>query len=215
MDILTFVVTIVFVTASGALAPGPLFFATITHGSKTGAKSGIIFSIAHTVVEFSLIMLFALGLLTVASEPTVKTVIGIAGGIVLVAFGIYQIYNSYISKYKEQKQDIPSYRYLFLIGLAFTGLNPYFILWWLTVGAQLIVISLEFAAFLGVAALLGVIFMYICHVWMDYVWLTAVAHFSKKGTNILGLKWSRPLMMIFGAVLIYFGITFFIQAMSL
>ena len=209
MDILTFVVTIIFITASGALAPGPLFFATISHGAKTGAKSGFIFSVAHTVVEFSLIMLFALGLLTVASEPTVKLIIGIAGGIVLIAFGIFQIYNSYMAKYKEQKQSIPSYRYLFLIGLAFTGLNPYFILWWLTVGAQLIIMSLEFAA------LLGVIFMYICHVWMDYVWLTAVAHFSKKGINVLGLKWYRPLMAIFGIVLIYFGITFFIQALSL
>ena len=209
MDILTFVVTIIFITASGALAPGPLFFATISHGAKTGAKSGFIFSVSHTVVEFSLIMLFALGLLTVASEPTVKLIIGIAGGIVLIAFGIFQIYNSYMAKYKEQKQSIPSYRYLFLIGLAFTGLNPYFILWWLTVGAQLIIMSLEFAA------LLGVIFMYICHVWMDYVWLTAVAHFSKKGINVLGLKWYRPLMAIFGIVLIYFGITFFIQALSL
>ena len=206
MDLLQFVVTIVVVTASGALAPGPLFFATISHGSKHGAKSGLIFSIAHTVVEFSLIMLFALGLLTIASEPIVKQVIGIIGGGVLIAFGLIQIRNSIILKPEDMKKLKSSNRHLLLIGLAFTGLNPYFILWWLTVGGQLIIIALEFAA------IIGVVFMFICHVWMDYVWLTGVAYFSKKGTDIIGLKWYKPLIIIFGVALIYFGLTFIIPA---
>jgi threonine/homoserine/homoserine lactone efflux protein len=84
-------------------------------------------------------------------------------------------------------------------------LNPYFILWWLTVGAQLIIIALEFAA------LIGVLFMFVCHVWMDYVWLTGTAYFAKKGTNIMGLKWYKPLLIVFGVILIYFGITFIIS----
>jgi len=207
MDLLSFVITIVVLTASGALAPGPLFFATISHGTKHGAKSGLIFSVAHTLVEFSLIMLFALGLLTVASEPTVKLIIGLIGGCALIAFGVIQIKNSISTKTDEIKKPKTSYRHLFIIGLVFTGLNPYFILWWLTVGAQLITIALEFAA------LLGVVFMFICHVWMDYVWLTGIAHFAKKGTDVMSLKWYRPLMVIFGVVLIYFGITFIIPAL--
>ena len=96
-----------------------------------------------------------------------------------------------------------------MIGLAFTGLNPYFILWWLTVGAKLILIALEFAA------LLGVIFMFICHVWMDYAWLTGIAYFSKKGTNVMGLKWYKALMIIFGVILIYFGLTFILGAVEI
>jgi len=206
MDLFSFVVTVVILTASGALAPGPLFFATVSQGSKHGAKTGLIFSIAHTVVEFSLIMLFALGLLTVASEPAVKTVIGAVGGIVLIAFGAFQIRNSFKSNLEEMEKPKSSYKHLFLIGIVFTGLNPYFILWWLTVGGQLIIMALEFAA------LLGVIFMFLCHVWMDYVWLTGVAYFAKKGTNIVGLKWYKPLMITFGAILIYFGVTFILGA---
>ena len=206
MDLFSFVVTVIILTASGALAPGPLFFATITHGTKHGAKSGLIFSIAHTVVEFLLIMLLALGLLTVASEPIVKMVIGLIGGIVLIAFGTIQIRNSIISNPEDLKKPKASYRHLFILGLAFTGLNPYFILWWLTVGAQLIIIALEFAA------LIGVLFMFVCHVWMDYVWLTGTAYFAKKGTNIMGLKWYKPLLIVFGVILIYFGITYIISA---
>ncbi len=206
MDLFSFVVTVIILTASGALAPGPLFFATVTHGTKHGAKSGLIFSIAHTVVEFLLIMLLALGLLTVASEPMVKMVIGLIGGIVLIAFGTIQIRNSIISNPEDLKKPKASYRHLFILGLAFTGLNPYFILWWLTVGAQLIIIALEFAA------LIGVLFMFVCHVWMDYVWLTGTAYFATKGTNIMGLKWYKPLLIVFGVILIYFGITFIISA---
>ena len=209
MEVFGFIATIIVLTASGALAPGPLFFATVSHGSKHGAKTGIIFSVAHTLVEFSLIMLLALGLLTVASEPIVKIVIGLVGGVVLIIFGAFQIRKYIISKTEELVKPKSSYKHLFLIGLAFTGLNPYFILWWLTVGAQLILMALSFAA------ILGVVLMFISHVWMDYVWLTGVSYFAKKGTNIMGLKWYKPLMVIFGIILIYFGFTFIYGAVEI
>ena len=94
MDLLNFVATVILITASGALAPGPLFFITISQGVKTGAKTGLIFSIAHTLIEFTLIMLFALGLLSVAELLPIKITIGVAGGIVLIIFGTKQIRDS-------------------------------------------------------------------------------------------------------------------------
>ena len=212
MDALNFVATVILITASGALAPGPLFFVTISHGARSGAKSGLVFSIAHTLVEFTLVMLLARGLLTVANEPTVKPIVeftvGVAGGIVLLVFGAMQIRASLTSKFDEAKSGRVATRNLLLIGLIFTGLNPFFVVWWLTVGANLILLSLEFAS------LAGVVFMYVCHVWMDYAWLTSVAHFSKMGTNVVGFKWYRVIMAVFGAVLIYFGLTFLINSLS-
>ena len=207
MEILGFIVTVVLITASGALAPGPLFFATISHGTKSGAKTGLIFSVAHTLVEFSLIMLLALGLLAISNQTTVKTTIGVAGGIALICFGLFQIYKTFKDNPEKQKQKAPSFHHLFFIGFILTALNPYFILWWLTAGAKLIILSLEFAAFAGV------IFMFICHVWMDYAWLTSVAYFSKKGTNALGSKWYKSLMIIFGIILVYFGVSFIYDAL--
>jgi threonine/homoserine/homoserine lactone efflux protein len=207
MDLLSFIALIIVITASGALAPGSLFFANISYGSKHGAKSGLIFSVSHTVIEFSLIMIFAIGLLTIASEPIVKLVVGIVGGVFLIIFGIFQIRSSIQFKTIDSKENKKSsFSHLFLIGLAFTGLNPLFIIWWLTVGAELILISLAFAG------LLGVVFMFICHVWMDYVWLTGIAYFAKKGTQIIGSKGYRILISIFAVILIYFGITFIMNA---
>jgi len=91
MDILDFIATVVLLTASGALAPGPLFFQTISQGTKTGARSGLIFSIAHTIVEFSLIMLLTFGLLAVRNEVFIRNSIGFLGGIVLIIFSLFQI----------------------------------------------------------------------------------------------------------------------------
>lgn len=201
MDLLGFVLTVVLLTASGALAPGPLFFQTLSQGTKTGARSGLIFSVAHTIVEFTLIMLLALGLFAVKNESVIRTVIGALGGVVLIAFGLYQIIGSLKKKDITQKQAASSHR-LFFIGIVFTALNPYFIIWWLTVGSTLILRALE------IAALTGVVFMFLCHVWMDFVWLTTVSHFAKKGVNALGSRWYRALVGVFGVVLLYYGISF-------
>ena len=207
MDHLNFAITVIILTASGALAPGPLFFVTITHGAKSGAKSGILFSIAHTIVELTLVMLLALGLLSVTNEPTVRLAVGTAGGAALIVFGAMQIRGS-LHESNETTSGPGATRNLFLIGLALTGLNPYFIVWWLTIGANLILVSLEFAG-LG-----GVVFMYACHVWVDYVWLTLVAAFAKRGAKILRHKWYRLMIAVFGAVLIYFGLSFLIDALG-
>jgi len=113
MDIFSFVVTVVLITASGALAPGPLFFQTISQGAKTGACSGLIFSISHTVVEFSLIMLLTVGLLVVRNEVFIRNIIGILGGVVLIILGLYQIVGSLKKKEITQNQEVPSHRLFF------------------------------------------------------------------------------------------------------
>jgi threonine/homoserine/homoserine lactone efflux protein len=208
MNLTSFVATVVLVTASGALAPGPLFFATIARGTRFGAKSGLLFSIAHTLVEFTFIMLLAYGLLTVIHKPVARLVVGVAGGVVLLVFGTIQIRDSLQPKFHEVKIEQAGTRSLLLTGAALTGLNPFFIVWWLTTGSNLIFLSLEFASFAGV------VFMYVCHVWMDYVWLTSIAHLARIGTNVVGLRWYRGIMVVFGAVLIYFGVTFLINSIA-
>jgi len=209
MGVLDFVGTVVLVTVSGALAPGPLFFANISKGVKLGARGGLIFAVAHTLVEFSLVMLLSFGLLVINND-LVRTVIGVAGGVVLVGFGLTQVYGALKPEPEkaEAKAEESSHR-LLLLGLALTGLNPFFVIWWLTAGAQLILIALEFAS------LAGVLFMYVCHVWMDYVWLAGTAHLAKSGMKVVGLKWYRVLMAVFGAVLVYFGLSFLIGSIQM
>jgi threonine/homoserine/homoserine lactone efflux protein len=214
MDVFAFVIWIVLVTASGALAPGPLFFTVISHGMKSGAKGGLLFSIGHTLFEFSLVLFIAVilnfGIKPAAGESVTKFYIGIIGGLALIAFGAMQVYESVKSKTGNNQKEakLQKVRHPIVLGLVFTGLNPFFIVWWLTAGLALIEQALAIASFIGVLV------MYVAHVWMDYAWLTATAYLAKKGANILGSKRYRVLMAMFGAVLICFGTYFLVSVLT-
>jgi threonine/homoserine/homoserine lactone efflux protein len=208
MNLVDFIVTVVVVTASGALAPGPLSFAVLMQGSKGGALAGFSCAIGHTLVEFPLVLALALGLLAATSQPFVKSVIGVAGGIGLIVFGILQIRDTICTaptvNQPAKRTTLPASA--LVLGAALTGLNPYFILWWLTIGSVLIIQALAFTA------LLGVLVMYVSHVWMDYAFMTALAHFGRKGEAIVGSKYYRIVLGIFGAILIYYGASFILGA---
>lgn len=206
VDLFTFIATVVVVTASGALAPGPLFFTNITHGTKSGAKGGLAFSVGHTIFELSLVLFLAFTLQTVVNEPLIKTVVGIVGGAALLVFGFLQIRDALSSKPIAANESKMRSKNALLLGTLFTGLNPYFILWWFTIGMTLIVNALELASFAGV------LIMYVSHVWMDYAWLTGTAYLAKKGTNLVGSIGYRILMVIFGVALIYFGLYFLLTS---
>jgi threonine/homoserine/homoserine lactone efflux protein len=208
MNLLDFVATVVVVTASGALAPGPLSFGILMQGSKEGARSGFSCAIGHTLVEFPLVLALALGLLAAANQPAIKSVIGLAGGLGLIGFGILQIYGTI--KSKTDLNDTAGTRKLpassLFLGFALTGLNPYFIVWWLTIGSVLIVQALAFAA------IIGVLIMYASHVWMDYAFLTSLAYFARKGKSIVKSKYYKMVLIAFGMILVYYGLSFIIGA---
>jgi len=151
-----------------------------------------------------------LRVLAAASEPTIKGVIGLVGGVGLVGFGALQIYSTI--KNKPEFGEVPKNRSVpassLMLGLALTGLNPYFILWWLTVGSVLIVQALAFAA------IVGVLIMYISHVWMDYAYLTAIAHLGKRGKGLIGSRYYKLVLVAFGLILIYYGSTFILNVVK-
>ncbi len=210
MDLFTFVIKVVAVTASGALAPGPLFFTNITQGAKTGAKGGLAFSIGHTIFELGLVIFLALTLQTILNEtnkPVISLVVGVAGGLALLVFGFLQIRGGVASKPQTARDEERPARNPLLLGTVFTGLNPYFIIWWVFVGSLLIVEALSLASFAGV------FIMYVSHVWMDYAWLIGTAYLAKKGTTLIGTKGYRVMMAVFGAVLVFFGFYFLVPAL--
>jgi len=205
VNLFDFVGTVVIVTASGALAPGPLTFGIILHGSDGGARSGFGCATGHMIAEVPLVLALTFGLTTAISQPSIKAMVGLAGGIGLICFGGAQIYS--ILKKKTSKawtSNLPGSS--IMLGLVLTGLNPYFILWWFTIGSMLILQALT------IAALLGVLIMYLSHVWMDYAFLTALAHFGKKSKAFLGSRYYRLMLFVFGVILIYYGIAFLFAA---
>lgn len=207
LDALSFVSTVVLVTVSGALAPGPLFFATVSHGAKSGAKSGLLFSVGHMLFELPLAAVLAFGFSTVVDQPIVRPLTGLLGGVALLFFGVLQIRESLVPKRGGPMFSGILVRNPVLLGIIFTGLNPYFIMWWLTIGIKLMS---DLSVFLSLVSFL---LMYVSHVWMDYAWLTLSAYLARRGVSLIGGKGYRILMIVFGLILICFGLNFLITTL--
>ena len=205
---LAFLATVVVVTASGALMPGPLFAANLLQGSKGGAKSGFMISVGHTLVELPLVMLIGAGISRLLNLPGFSTVVGLIGGSALIIFGVFQIRDVAGSSFNiEPIADAKLHKRSLMLGVGLTGLNPFFIVWWLTVGLGLVVQAVEFGA------LLGVLIMYISHVWMDYAWLTGTAYLSARGKTLLKARGYRLLLAALALLIVYFGVGFVARAM--
>ncbi|MCL7384905.1 MAG: LysE family translocator [Thaumarchaeota archaeon] len=193
--------TVMLLSISGALAPGPLFFATITYGIKGGAKSGFMVALGHTVFEFPLIIAMALGILSVINVAQAKPFIGIIGSAAIIVFGALQLrsaLNHGATLTENTNLKIPTNA--FLVGLLFTGLNPFFIIWWLTIGMKLVLDSLLLASLVGVGI------MYVSHVWIDYAWLMFISHIANKASNFIKERWMKVLMVSLSLILIIFGV---------
>lgn len=72
MATLDFLATVVLLSASGVLGPGPLFLASTLRATKRGTIAGIECAVGHTLVEFPLVVGLAIGLqafLQSATDP--------------------------------------------------------------------------------------------------------------------------------------------------
>jgi threonine/homoserine/homoserine lactone efflux protein len=208
MSVLDFGIEVIVVSASGVLAPGPLFFANLIYGTRHDKWSGIKVAAGHSVVELPLIMILAAGLFTSDAAIKYAGIIGLVGGIAILAFAGLQIASIIKKKRAYDAPHMVGSKGPFVVGLALSALNPFFLLWWFTVGLKLIADSAAFGAIVGVAIL------FTLHIWMDYAWLAGTAYLASRGAFLLTSKYYCLLLLGLAAVLMYYGASFVLQAMS-
>ena len=197
-QLLEFSVLVIVISASGVMAPGPLFAANIAHGLKDGAKSGIKMAIGHTIVELPLVILLGIGVFSLELFPEFRTVISILGAITLFVFAAIQIKT--IFRNKESTTNLKQGP--LVSGILLSALNPFFIIWWLTIGFKLISDAMLIWAFSGILVL------FVLHIWMDFAWLGAISYLASKSAKILSNKNYKIIMIGLSVMLVYFGITF-------
>ena len=200
--LLSFAIMVIAISASGVMLPGPLFTANVVYGLKEGKIAGIKMAVGHTVVEFPLIILLGIGVLSLDIFPEYRIWITLIGAIGLFCFAALQIKSIFEKNF--QKKLKPS-RNSFMAGVFFTGLNPFFLIWWFTIGFKLITDSIQIWGIFGIIILFGF------HIWMDYVWLFGIAGLASKAKDVLSNKNYKILIIGLSVVLIYFGIDFLMQ----
>ena len=200
--VLPFAVMVIAISASGVMSPGPLFTANIVYGLKEGKIAGLKIAMGHTVVEFPLIVFLGLGTISLETFPEYRILITVIGAIGLFVFAGLQIKSIFG---KDFRNETNSNKNSFLAGILLSALNPFFIIWWLTIGIILITESIALWGFSGI------LILFIFHIWMDYVWLFAVAGFASKAKNVLSNNNYKILIVGLSILLVYFGVQFLLQ----
>ena len=200
--ILPFAVMVIAISASGVMSPGPLFTANIVYGLKEGKIAGLKIAMGHTVVEFPLIVFLGLGTISLETFPEYRILITVIGAIGLFVFAGLQIKSIFGKDFRNKTN---SNKNSFLAGIFLSALNPFFIIWWLTIGIVLITESIALWGFSGI------LILFIFHIWMDYVWLFAVAGFASKAKNVLSNNNYKILIVGLSILLVYFGVQFLLQ----
>ncbi|MEM4529107.1 MAG: LysE family transporter [Candidatus Methanomethylicaceae archaeon] len=197
-EILTWIellIMVIIISASGVMSPGPLTFAAIASGSRNGWKAGLQIGLGHLMVELPIALAIATGIAIIASNW-----LSIFGGIFMIFFGFLTIKSSKNMEFKKSLSNP------ILIGIGLSALNPYFILWWISIGASLVLMAID------LAGILGVLVMYFSHVWLDFIWLVILAIIGHQGRR-LG-KFYPIFVTILGLILIIFGVSFIIRGLN-
>lgn len=205
MEFLLLLASTATISLSGVMMPGPVFAVTVARG-RTSPWAGSLVALGHGAIEFPLMALVAWGLASFFQERPVQIAIGLAGGAMLVWMG-YGLLRS-----RPEEQEIPEkaprvWRTTpVLAGLMTTAANPYFFLWWVTVGTLLLARGLAFG-------LWGLLAVAVTHWTCDLVWDTLVSFLTFHSRRL----WT-PLVhrLVFGAcglLLAGFGIYFAVGAL--
>jgi len=198
-DLLVFLGFVIIVSLSGVMMPGPVMAAAIIKGYKD-KSAGIWIALAHGAVEFPLIALIYFGLGGFFEDKAVMAIIGLAGGAVLIymGWGMFSHRNDNPGKEKYLPQ------HPFMVGLITSLSNPYFFLWWATVGLLLISTASQFGPWVVVAFALA-------HWSCDLAWDSALSFMAFRSRNLWTRRTRSIVLGACGVVLAAFGMYFIVS----
>ncbi len=195
--VIEFILKVIAISSSGALAPGPLSAATAALGTKHGWKGGFMVSSGHLAVELPLVIVIAFFISSSGQIEEIMRPLALIGGIFLLLFGYLTLKSaSEIGVVSVREQRFSP----FLTGVALSAFNPFFIAWWAGVGSALISEALLIFGTLGIAIL------YASHIWIDFAFLSILAYFTSfKGLTVRAYKF---LLVFLGTFVLFFGLDY-------
>jgi threonine/homoserine/homoserine lactone efflux protein len=195
--LLTIFVSSFIIALSGAMMPGPLLTATISETTRRGFIAGPLLMIGHGILEMALVFALLLGLAPFLQQRWVFVVTAFAGSAILLwmAFGMFRSLPFLsLSLDGEQKQRT----HPVFSGILMSAANPYWIIWWATIGLGYILYSWRFG-------LWGVAFFFAGHILADLAWYAFVAAAVAKGRHLLTDRLYRGLIAGCAVFLILFA----------
>ncbi len=196
----TFLLEAVLISLSGVMAPGPITAVTVSKGTKS-PHAGAIIALGHGIVEIPLMILILYGFGEILKILYIKAIIGLLGGLFLLKMGI-----GLLKGIKQAKIDSSNDPHSPLMaGIILSLANPYFLIWWATIGSILIFRSITFG-------LLGFAIFMVLHWSCDLFWCYFLSALSFKGGQFFGKRLQQVLFLVCGVFLLFFSSKFIYDA---
>jgi threonine/homoserine/homoserine lactone efflux protein len=197
VNLLFFLLQVFVISFSGAMQPGPVSATVITMGARN-RYAGALLAVGHVIIEFPLMILIILGMGKLFRLEKVQVAIGLAGGAFLLLMAA-QMMMSIRSKTDQQTKVLKDRPVL--AGVILSASNPYFLIWWATVGLALATRATQWG--MWAFALFAVV-----HWSVDLIWLQILSWLSFKGSNVFGPRGQRTVILICALALLAFGLFF-------
>jgi threonine/homoserine/homoserine lactone efflux protein len=185
-----FLFSAVVISLSGVLSPGPMTAAVVGQGGRS-RLAGLYVSLGHGAVEMPLIALIFFGAGGLLAHHWVRVLVGAAGGIYLLFMG-----KGLLGAHGGPKAPEGRGASSVTAGVVLSVGNPYFLLWWATVGVGLVTGAAGFG-------LKGLLLFALVHWLTDLIWLSVLSVASHKGMKAFGA--GRKVSVVCGLALIFYG----------
>ena len=197
--------SVVVISLSGVMMPGPMFAMALAKSYKS-PWAGPQIALGHAVIEVPLILLIYFGFAQFFQNSIVQLVLSVLGGSMIIWLGV-SMFRARAEVVRGGK-DLPYNA--FVAGIITSGLNPFFLLWWATIGSMLI---MRFLAFSN-SGLMLIVFI-VVHWLCDLVWLSFVSVMIYKTHSLWGRKFQEGLFIACSLLLVGFGGWFLISGIQL
>jgi len=173
--------------------PGPVFAVTLSKGYES-PFAGIGVALGHGLVEIPLIATIYFGFARFFDLQLVKTILAVAGGSILIYMGSSMFRGRHeISEEASSLSQGP-----ISAGFFTTISNPYFFLWWTTIGAALMTRAITFG-------LIGILLFVLVHWLSDLTWCSLISSIVYRSRHLWSKKLHGILFGLCGGLLIGFG----------
>jgi threonine/homoserine/homoserine lactone efflux protein len=185
------------IALSGALMPGPLLTATISESPRRGFITGPLMVAGHAILELGLVIALLLGLAPFLQRSSVFVATALSGSIILIwmAFGMFR---SLPSLHLSWEGNPGRGNHPLVSGILMSIANPYWVIWWATIGLGYILYSWRFGFW-------GVAFFFAGHILADLLWYSLVSAAVAGGRHFLTDRLYRGLMALCAAFLMVFA----------
>lgn len=188
------------VAFSGAVVPGPVLSVTISESAKGNLWAGPMIITGHALLEIVLILLLVAGFADFINNAKFLGVVSALGGFYLLFTACCMLKNIKYAAVKSCGED-NLWRGPVLTGVLTSLANPYWIIWWATIGLGYVIISMRLGP-------LGILIFFIGHILADFSWYSMVSLMVSRGRRFMSDKIYRVIIASCAFMLIFFGMTF-------